>query len=235
MTTVAVLQSNYIPWKGYFDIVHDADLFVFYDDLQFTKNDWRNRNRIKTAQGVRWLSIPVGTNAHRLICDVRMEEDGWQRSHWDSLRQQYARAPYFKRYQSLLEDLYLGRRWTRLSELNQHFIRLIATEVLGVTTQFRDSREFELRGAKLDRLLDLIAQTGATRYVSGPAARDYIVPKRLAALGVELVWKDYSGYPEYPQPHPPFEHGVSILDLLFNAGPLAPWHIWGWRTEGKPT
>lgn len=234
LTTVAVLQSNYIPWKGYFDIIHDVDVFVFYDDLQFTKNDWRNRNKIKTAQGTTWLSIPVGTNANRLICEVAMDDRRWQRTHWESLRQQYGKSAHFKLYRSFFEDVYLGRQWTNLSELNQYLIKSISSDILKMTTQFVDSRAFDLSGRKQDRLLDLIVQTKAARYVSGPAAKDYIDAMRFEVLGIELVWKDYSNYPEYAQAHPPFEHGVTILDLLFHTGPDAPWYIWGWRTSPYP-
>ncbi len=228
-TTVAVLQSNYIPWKGYFDIIHDADVFIFYDDLQFTKNDWRNRNKIKTSRGSAWLSIPVGTSADRLICDVALDDVRWQRSHWDSLRQQYDRSAHFKRYRPFLEDVYLGRQWRNLSELNQYLIRRISTDFLQISTQFLDSREFDLVGQKQDRLLDLVVQSNATRYVSGPAAKNYIDSSRFDEIGVELIWKDYTNYPDYPQAYPPIEHGVTILDLLFHTGPDAPWYIWGWR------
>ena len=231
MKTVAILQSNYSPWKGYFDIIHDADVFIFYDDLQFTKNDWRNRNKIKTAHGSKWLSIPVGTSADRLIYEVEMEDVRWQRSHWDSLRQQYAKSPYFKLFRAFLEDVYLGRHWTNLSELNQYLIRTIASDILKISTQLGDSREFQLSGQKLDRLLDLVVRSKATRYVSGPAAKGYVDPARFDKLGIELVWKDYSNYPEYTQVYPPFEHGVSILDLLFHTGPDAAWYIWGWRAS----
>ena len=231
MKTVVVLQSNYIPWKGYFDLIHDADVFIFYDDLQFTKNDWRNRNKIKTAQGSKWLSIPTGTNANRLICEVTLQDSRWQRSHWDSLRQQYEKRPFFKLYSSFFEDVYLSKQWSNLSELNHHLIRSISHDILNLKTEFRDSRAFHLSGQKLDRLVDLVAQSKATRYISGPAAKGYIEPEKFVQLGVELVWKDYSNYPEYPQTHPPFEHGVTILDLLFNLGPEAPWYIWGWRDE----
>lgn len=231
MSTVVVLQSNYIPWKGYFDLIHDADVFIFYDDLQFTKNDWRNRNKIKTAHGLKWLSIPVGTSANRLICEVALEDPTWQRSHWDSLRQQYGKSPFFKLYRPFFEDVYLGRPWANLSELNQHLIRSISHDILNMSTQFQDSRDFQLSGQKLERLLNLVEQSKATRYISGPAAKGYIEPERFEKLGIELVWKDYSNYPVYPQPHPPFEHGVSILDLLFSVGPDAPYYIWGWRGE----
>jgi WbqC-like protein family len=227
---VAVLQSNYIPWKGYFDIIHDVDLFVFYDDVQYTKNDWRNRNRIKSRAGADWITIPAGSDGHRLICEVELPSDAWQAKHWRTLTQNYCRAPHFARYAPYFEDLYLGRRWSNLSHLNQTLVREISHEFLGISTEFADSRSFALAGRKQDRLLDLVVACGADIYVSGPAAQAYIDPARFAAEGVDLVWKDYGGYPEYPQRHPPFEHGVSVLDLLFNVGPQAPWYIWGWRT-----
>lgn len=233
MKTIVVLQSNYIPWKGYFDLIHDADLFIFHDDLQYTKNDWRNRNKIKTPRGAEWITIPVGTDEHRLICEVEMKDYTWQAKHWRMIQQHYGKCPYFSHYKSFFERVYQGCRWTNLSELNQYLIRSIARDLLNIATEFRDSREFSPRGMKLDRLLDLLIKNGADRYVSGPAAKDYIDPARFAEAGIELVWKDYSGYPEYPQRYPPFEHGVSILDLFFNVGPDAPWYIWGWREEGR--
>ena len=231
MKTVVVLQSNYIPWKGYFDLIHDADLFIFYDDLQFTKNDWRNRNKIKTLKGAEWITIPVGADAHRLICEVEIKDFSWQTRHWKTIRQHYGKCPYFARYQAFFEEVYRGRQWGNLSELNQHLIRSISEEILNLTTEFRDSREYRLSGQKLDRLMELVTKAEADRYISGPAAKDYIEQARFAEAGIELVWKDYSGYPEYPQCFPPFEHGVSILDLLFNVGPDAPWYIWGWREK----
>ncbi len=158
---VAVLQSNYIPWKGYFDIANSVDLFIFYDDLQFTKNDWRNRNRIKAANGPEWITIPVGQDLHRLICDVELEDPTWQSKHWRTLQQNYGRCAHFSRYKAYLEELYLGRRWANLSELNQSLIRHIAYEFLGSRTEFADSRKWTLQGQKLDRLLDLVVQSGA--------------------------------------------------------------------------
>jgi hypothetical protein len=226
---VAVIQSNYVPWKGYFDMIHDVEVFVFHDDLQYTKNDWRNRNKIKTPAGPEWLTIPVGTSEHRLICEVEIKDATWQKKHWNLLKTHYARAPHFETYRALLTDVYLGSRWESLSALNQHLIKLVSKDLLGITTEFRDSRELSPEGAKQDRLLDLLRKVGATSYLSGPAAKDYIEPERFAAAGIDLAWKSYAGYPEYPQLFPPFEHGVSILDLLLNVGPEAPQYIWGWR------
>jgi hypothetical protein len=229
VTRVAVSQSNYIPWKGYFDLIHDVDLFVFYDDVQFTKNDWRNRNRVKGPRGSQWLTIPVGTDLGRLVCEVELPDPRWQRRHLRTLEHLYAKAPYFDRYRDFVEDVYLRRQWRSLSELNQFLIRTIATDMLGIAVQFRESCEFATCGKKQERLLSLLAAVGAETYVSGPAARAYLTPEAFAAAGIRLVWKDYAGYPEYGQFHPPFDHAVTILDLLFHVGPEAPGYVWGWR------
>ncbi|HEX8253768.1 MAG TPA: WbqC family protein [Thermoanaerobaculia bacterium] len=228
---VAVLQSNYIPWKGYFDIIHDVDEFIFYDDLQYTKNDWRNRNRIKTAHGVAWLTIPVGMRTQRRMCDVELPRSDWADQHWRRLEAAYAAAPFFRQYRAALEPLFHDPALRLLSDLNQALIRTIAHDLLRIPTLFRDSREFQIEGTKQDRLLDLLQQAQAEVYVSGPAARAYLDPQRFTDSGIALRWKDYSGYAEYPQLHPPFEHAVTILDLLFHLGDEAPAYIWGWRNE----
>ncbi len=226
---VAVVQSNYIPWKGYFDVVRNVDLFVFYDDVQYTKFDWRNRNRIKTEQGSQWLTIPVGTDTRRTIRAVQMADPHWQQQHWRKISHNYSRARHYRRYSEFFRDIYLGRRWRNLSELNQFLIRSIARDFLGIDTEFANSHDYAPAGAKLDRLLDILAKVEATHYVSGPAGGNYIDPARFEEAGIELLWHSYSGYPEYEQLFPPFEHAVSIIDVLFNVGPDAPEFIWGWR------
>lgn len=233
MKKVAVIQSNYIPWKGYFDIIHDADLFIFHDDLQYTKNDWRNRNKIKTAQGTTWLSIPVGTREDRLICEVELNDSSWNRKHWNMIKQFYSKAPYFKKYLSFFEHVYLDSNWTNLSQLNQFLIHGISKEFLGIQTEFMDSRAFNLKLKKMDRLIELLQAANATLYISGPSAKAYIDENIFSQAGIKLIYKDYSGYPEYQQLFPPFEHAVSILDLLFNCGPDAPYFIWGWRENAS--
>lgn len=233
MKRVAILQSSYIPWKGYFDIIHDVDEFIFFDDVQFTTRDWRTRNRIKTASGLLWLSVPAGANRDRRICDVVLGDHAWQAKHWKSIQHAYSSAPFFDRYRPRFEDFYLGRDWTSLSELNQAMTRMIASDILGITTTFTDSRDYPATGHKTERLVSLVSAARGTHYLSGPSARDYIEPEMFAAHGIELAYKDYSGYPEYPQAHPPFEHAVSILDLIFRTGPAAPKYIWGHR-ETRP-
>ena len=231
MKKLAVIQSNYIPWKGYFDIIHDVDEFIFHDDLQYTKLDWRNRNKILTPQGEVWLSVPVGANEHRLIVDVRINDSAWQRKHFKTLEMAYHKAPFWKRYEEFLRSVYLERQWTYLYELNRFLIEHISRDFLGITTKFTDSRDYPTHGVKHEKLLSLVKAAQADVYISGPAAKNYIVAEDYARAGIELVWKDYSNYPEYPQRGKNFTHYVSILDLLFNVGNAAPWYIWGWRND----
>lgn len=231
MKKVAVIQSNYIPWKGYFDIIHDVGQFIFYDDVQYTKNDWRNRNKIKSRNGLHWLTIPVGSRDGRLIYEVEIENFLWPKKHWETLKQSYSKAPFFKKYKDFFEHFYLETKWTNLSEMNQYLIKTISKEFLGLNIDFADSREFHPEGQKLERLIDLLLKVGADLYISGPTAKSYINENSFMEAGIKLVYKDYSGYPEYHQQFLPFEHAVSILDVLFNCGPQTPYYIWGWREK----
>ena len=229
----AVIQSNYIPWRGYFDIMHDADVFVFYDDVQYTVNDWRNRNKVKTANGVVWLTIPVGDQNNRRICDVELRDQSWARKHWMTIEQSYSRAPGFSRYADFFRSIY-SQPWTSLSVLNQTTIRAIAADLLGIRTRIVDSRDFELQGKGSDRLLMLLQRLGATDYVSGPAAKSYLDAELYARHGVRVHWKDYNHYPEYPQLHGAYTPNLSIVDLLMNCGERAAHYLWGYRdTHGS--
>ena len=233
MNKVAINQSNYIPWKGYFDLMHDVDLFIFYDDVQFTKNEWRNRNRIKTPNGSQWLTIPVGDDIHRLICEVAIKDHHWQTKHWKTINQIYGKTPYFKNYRAFLEHFYLDQQWDNLSRLNQYAITTIARGFLGIQAQFLQSSDYPKQGTNQDAVISLLKALNADLYVSGPAAKAYLQPERFEQEGIRLVWKDYSGYPDYSQICPPFEHHVTILDLLLHTGPDAPYYIWGWREDKK--
>lgn len=228
---VAVIQSNYIPWKGYFDIIHDVDVFYFYDNVQYTKRDWRNRNKIKTDQGMKWLTIPVGSSTDRLICEVVINDHNWALRHWKTICHYYSRAPYFKLYRDFFEYVYLDKKWDNLSQINQYLVKKISSDFLKMNTEFVDLSGVDVSGRKLERLINIVRMSGTDEYVSGPMAKDYINEKCFNDIGIKLTYKDYSGYPEYPQFHPPFEHFVSIIDLLFHTGPDAAYYIWGWRED----
>jgi hypothetical protein len=220
---VVILQSNYIPWRGYFDLIAQADTFILYDDVQYTRRDWRNRNRIKTAQGIQWLTIPVEVKGkyNQTIRETRIHDGRWAAAHWKRLQHAYARAPFFRTLRPWLEDLYLGCNSRQLSEVNAHFLKGIC-QYLQIGTQLLSSHEFELVPGKSERLCQLCRQVGGTEYLSGPAARDYLDPQVFAQAGVAVQWMNYDGYPKYPQLHGPFEPAVSILDLLLMCGPDSP-------------
>jgi hypothetical protein len=217
---VAVVQSNYIPWKGYFDLIGAVDEFVLYDSVQFTKNDWRNRNRIKTPRGVQWLSVPVGGRIDRLICEVELPDARWQSKHWKTLAMNYGRAAHFDETACWVAPLYLERSYRTLSDLNRSFIEAICAR-LGIHTRITASSDYAFDGDRSERVASICAQLGACEYVSGPAARSYLDEAAFARHGIAVRWFDYSGYPPYPQCWGNFAHDVSVLDLLFNCGASA--------------
>jgi hypothetical protein len=220
---VAIIQSNYIPWKGYFDIVNQVDEFILYDDRQYTRRDWRNRNLIKTAQGLHWLTIPVRVKGRyeQRIDETMISDPEWAGKHWKTIAQAYAAAPHFKTYGDAIGALYEKSGEERLSEVNRRFLEGVC-RLLGIRTRLTWCTDYEAAGDRTERLVDLCRQAGASDYLSGPAARSYIEEERFGSAGIGLSYMDYTGYPEYPQLHGAFEHGVSIIDLLFNVGPDAP-------------
>lgn len=224
MKKVAILQSNYIPWKGYFDMIAAVDEFIIYDDMQYTKNDWRNRNKIKTPNGVEWLTIPVGQNINRRIRDVELPDARWQIKHWKCIVSNYSKASFFEEISSWLEPLYLDNSHTNLSELNYRLIKA-ACKYLGITTKISRSWDYVLADGKTERLVDLCVQVGATEYISGPAAKDYVDDNAFSRADIKLTWFEYGNYPEHPQLWGDFIHGVSVIDLLFNCGPRAPHYM----------
>jgi hypothetical protein len=218
---IAIVQSNYIPWKGYFDMIAAVDEFILYDDAQFTKNDWRNRNKIKTPNGIEWISVPVGKNISRRIRDVELPSPGWQQKHWRTLESNYRRCPHFDEVASVFKPLYQGSEYRHLSELNRKLIEAVC-EYLGIGTIISNSWEYTLTGGRTERLANLCVQAGGTKYISGPSARDYLDERIFVERGINLSWFDYAGYPEYPQPWGDFQPAVTVLDLLFNCGKNSP-------------
>jgi len=218
-----ITQSNYIPWKGYFDAIDRADVFVMYDDAQYTKRDWRNRNRIKTQHGLHWLTIPVLVKGrfHQPVHSATMADPDWAEIHWRTLQHEYARAKWFKEYGSRLEVLYKqASDEFHLSAVNRTFLAGIC-ESLDINTPMRWSSEFALDGGRNDKLIGMCRELGATHYLTGPAARSYLDESQFTRAGIEVEWIDYSHYPEYTQLHGPFQHTVSVVDLLLNEGPDA--------------
>ncbi len=222
----AIVQSNYIPWKGYFDLIAAVDEFILYDDVQYTRRDWRNRNQIKTPQGLQWLTVPVKVKGkyHQTIRQTEIDDVDWAETHWKSLCQNYRRAKHFEVIAQELEPLYLQTVHSHLSRLNRTLIEWVCSK-LGIKTKISNSWDYRLIDGKTERLADLCAQVGANEYISGPAARGYIDETIFGERGIKLTWFDYTGYPGYPQLWGDFIHTVSIVDLLFNCGCEAPQYM----------
>ncbi|WP_428397798.1 WbqC family protein [Marinobacter salarius] len=219
MNKVAILQSNYIPWKGYFDLINFVDHFVFYDSAQYTKNDWRNRNIIKTSQGLKWLTIPVRAKgkSSQSIEEATVTDQKWRKKHWSAITQAYSKAPFFSKYKEIFEYKFLEDKTDNLSKINFNFI-LLVNEILGITTKLHFSSDFVLEEGKSEKLAGICRDLNADVYLSGPSAQGYLDVSMFEKSGISVDWMDYSGYPKYRQLHGHFEHGVTILDLLFNEG-----------------
>ena len=214
--TAVILQSNYIPWMGYFDLISASDLFLFYDVVQYTKNDWRNRNRIKGPNGVFWLTIPTGSNNSKRINEINVSDNRWKKKHLASIRQSYRKSSHFSEIESLLENIYSDPE-TNLSKINQSAIKKISS-FLHLDASFHNIENVDMDLDPTLRLITVLKSHGVTRYLSGPSAKNYLAEEQFFNHGVELEYFDYKGYEPYPQLHGPFNSNLSIIDLLANCG-----------------
>jgi hypothetical protein len=221
--TVVVLQPGYLPWLGFFDQLQRADVFVYYDDVQYDKHGWRNRNRIKTQNGAQWLTVPVrhgGGNGFPRILDVEIDNrTPWARKHLASVRQAYARAPFLDRYIPELEEL-LQRGWERLVDLDIACAALMA-QWLGMRPRIERSSTLGISGERSARLVNICARFGASKYVSGDAAAAYLDLEVFRQHGIDVEWQHYT-HPTYAQLHGDFIPYLSAVDLLLNCGDQAP-------------
>jgi hypothetical protein len=198
-----------------------ADELIIFDTAQYTKNDWRNRNKIKTTQGAKWLTVPcIQKSLSQKIMDTVVSDPKWNIKHWASISQNYTKAPFFKDYRGIFEECYLNSKEKYISQINFMLMSEII-KILKIETKIRWSTEFHLEDGQTEKIISICQQTGAQIYLSGPAAKLYFDESLSKKMGVSVEWMDYTKYPEHPQLHPPFSHEVSILDLIFNTGPEA--------------
>jgi glutaredoxin-related protein len=220
---IAIIQSSYIPWKGYFDIINKVDEFVLFDDVQFTRRDWRNRNLIKTPKGRKWLTIPVFTknNYTEKIKNIKVVSPSWAKNHWKTLVQYYQKAPHFYAFADLIKSLYENaEKEVFLSRINYIFIKNI-NDILGIKTNLVWSSDImgnKKIKDKTEKLIYICKKMNAYTYISGPSANNYMDESLFAQQNIKVEWMDYSNYPEYPQLYSPFDHRVSIVDTIFNTG-----------------
>lgn len=221
MTRVAILQSCYLPWKGYFDILGMADIFVVYDDVQYSKNHWHNRNQIKTDRGLTWLTVPVKKGGLATKIDEVVVSGEYIDVHLSAIRQAYRRAECYDPTMGAIEEAFESvRGLSSLSEINVSLLTKLAG-LLGIDTPMISASSLGIAGDKTGRLVSICRHLGATTYLSGPAAKNYLDLERFTQQGIDVEWMDYSGYPSYPQQHSEFVPNVSIVDLLLNTGQRA--------------
>ncbi|MGA7723579.1 MAG: WbqC family protein [Ignavibacteriaceae bacterium] len=215
--TVGIIQSNYIPWKGYFDFIDDVDLFVFHDDLQYTKGDWRNRNKIKTISSTTWLTVPVKYRSTiQLIAETEIDySQRWQQKHLNQIKENYHRAPFFGRIFNEFSQILLDKYET-ISNLNLSLIKWIMNK-LNIKTPVILASELKPIGSKTERLIDILTKLNASAYLSGPSAENYLDYTLFENSGIGLAYKTYN-YKEYTQQFQPFDGTVTVLDLMFNKG-----------------
>lgn len=222
MTTVVILQSNYIPWRGYFDLIRRADHFVFYDTVQYTKGDWRNRNRIVAASGPLWLTLPVITagRLYQRIDETLVSDVGWAEKHVSVLKNTLGKAPLYASYLGpRLKEWYTALSEERnLSRINRFFVEAVMAE-LGVSTSLHNSADLSQEGDRTGRLVSMCRALGATHYLSGRSAQVYLDVGQFTTAGIAVEWMEYPAYPAYRQMNGSYEAGVSVLDALAHLGP----------------
>lgn len=218
MNTLVVLQPGYLPWLGFFDQLVRSDIFVYYDDVQFDKHGWRNRNRIKSPNGPHWLTVPVLNKGKFGQTNLDVEIDNrqsWARKHIATIRQFYAKSPYLKLYLPELEDVLLSR-WNNLVELDLAVVDLMCIW-LKIKRKIVRSSELGVTGTQSKRLLRFCQHFGATNYLSGDSAINYLDVDLFASSGIRIEWQKFS-HPVYPQLHGEFVPYLSALDMILNMG-----------------
>ena len=224
MTVVSIIQPNYIPWPGYFDIINRSDIFLYFDTVQYTKNDWRNRNRIKTPRGLQWLTIPVESGSSRKkIFETQIGRPNWSKKHYLSLQHNYSKAAYYNEISGFLRPLYLSTKYDKLTDavfsINEAILNYlqIKTVILKASEIFKLEHQ-DQHTSRTDSIINICRSLGATTYLSGPSASNYINQSQFSEHNIQLEFIDYPYYFNYKQLWGGPSSGLSIVDLLFNCG-----------------
>lgn len=216
---IGILQPGYIPWLGFFEQMYKSDVFVIYDDVQYDKESWRNRNRIKTANGVQWLTVPVIVRFEDapLINDIKIDNKlNWRKKHLHSIKQNYSKVAYFKKYIDIFEEAY-SKKWQYLVDIDMHFI-LELSVLLGIDcNKIVRSSTLNISGDKIERLIEICKLFKADTFYEGAAGKNYIDDSQFARNGIKVEYQDYK-HPAYRQLHGDFVPYLSVVDLLFNHG-----------------
>ena len=215
---IGILQPGYLPWLGFFEQLYKSDVFVIYDDVQYDKNGWRNRNRIKTANGIQWLTVPVTLKFQDYIKDVHIDnKTNWRKKHISALKLNYAKSPYLKNYIPIFEEAY-AREWEMLIDLDMFFIEKLALAIGIEEKKIIKASDLKIEGGRIDRLMKICKHCGADIFYEGAAGTNYINAEDFASQGIKVEFQDYK-HPVYSQPYGDFVPYMSAIDMLFNCGP----------------
>jgi len=220
MRRVAIVQSSYMPWIGYFDLINSVDDFVFLDNVQYTKRDWRSRNKIKTPNGVKWLSVPIITKSRltQSIYDAVPDGNSWRSKHWRTIDYSYSGSASYHEYAAGIRECIMDESCISISEINQKLIKRIS-DLVGIRTRLHDARSFQCCEGKNERLAGICAELGGNVYVTGRKASNYLKSELFKSMGIEVEYFDYRVYGPYTQRWGGFVAGLSVIDTLFNIGP----------------
>lgn len=211
-------QPAYLPWLGLFHKIALSDTYVYLDNTQFEKNSFTNRNKIKTAQGPIWLTVPLLLKDHFAKAVKEIEIDNskdWRKDHWKSIYLNYKKAPFFNRYSDFLEDVY-RREWRYLTDLTEFMLKYFLKE-LGIEIRYYRASELGLKGHKSDLVLDMCKKLSSDLYIFGALGKNYAKEEDFTKESIKIYFQDYK-HPVYPQLHGEFLPYMSIIDLLFNCG-----------------
>ena len=213
---IAISQSNYLPWRGYFGVIASVDCFIFLDEVQFTSRDWRSRNRIKTKDGLKWLSIPVGASLSRRVSEVLLPKNNWQLKHKSLVMEAYKNSNNYERGLQFIEEIYLVESFSHLSEYNKFCIQKISREFFHLETKFIDSSQIPHQGISSDRILSIAKNIGAKEYITGPSGLNYLKISDFENFGIKVLVANFTNLPRYDQLHGEFVSNTSVVDLIFN-------------------
>ena len=212
-------QPVYLPWLGLFHKIALSDAFCYFDDVQYLKKDWNNRNKIKTLQGGIWRTVPVLSKGYRgkKIREIKIDNfTNWQKKHWKSIYFAYKKAPYFSRYSDFLEEIY-EKEWHYLTDLNEYLLKYFLKE-LGINVEYHKASELNFEGQKSSLVLEMCKKLGADLFIFGALGKDYAEEAAFSQAGIKVYFQNYI-HPVYLQSERDFISHMSIIDLLFNCGP----------------
>lgn len=213
---IAIHQPQYLPWLGYFDKMDRADVFVLLDDVQYKKNEWQNRNKIRNAESWQWLTVPVLYDFGQPLNEVKIDnKTDWRTKHLKSIELNYSRAPYFKDYFAFFEDIY-RREWDLLADVSAEIITRLK-ERLGIKARLVKSSELGIKSSATNRLVDICRKLDADVYLSGAGGSEYLDEALFAAAGIKLEYQTYK-HPVYKQVFDGFEPNMAVIDLMFMEG-----------------